>query len=420
MTVTPLAGRLTTYVAVTMVAGVLMGRPEVVSLGIAAAALYGLRLRRPVPELSATVLVGAERVYEGDEVDLLVRLDAVTDVDSATVHVALPPVLRLIKGTGVATVTVRGGESVDVVQRVRPDRWGVHTVGPVEVTAYGRGRLAVTYLALPAVTLRVLPRREEFEANDAHPHTRALSGTHAARVTGEGIEPMGVREYLPGDPLRRVNWRVTARRGALHVTEQVPERNAEVVLFLDTYVDSGPHGATSLDVAVRAAAGIAEHYLASMDRVGSVGFGGVLRWLYADAGRVQRHRIVEHLIGSAAVATYADKDVAILPSRALPPRALVVALSPLLDSRAVGALAELAHRGYGLVVVDTSPRPLLPPPATWSRDLAQRLFLVERDALVHRLGEVGVPVVPWSGPGTLDLVLGEVARLHARPRVALR
>jgi uncharacterized protein (DUF58 family) len=217
-----------------------------------------------------------------------------------------------------------------------------------------------------------------------------------------------------------VNWKVTSRRGQLHVNEQHPERNAEVVLFLDTYVDRGPQGATTLDIAVRGGAAIAEHYLAAMDRVGAVGFGGVLRWLYADAGRVQRYRIVDHLIGTATIKTYADKDVTILPTRALPPRALVVALSPLLDTRAVTALVELAHRGYGLVVVDTSPRPLLPPPRTWSRDLAQRLFLVERDALIHRLGEVGVPVVPWAGAGTLDVVLGEVARLHARPKVALR
>jgi uncharacterized protein (DUF58 family) len=217
-----------------------------------------------------------------------------------------------------------------------------------------------------------------------------------------------------------VNWRVTARRGALHVTEQRPERNAEVVLFLDTFVDRGPQGATTLDVAVRAAAGIAEHYLASMDRVGVVGFGGVLRWVTADAGRVQHHRIVEHLLGMSTVLTYAAKDVNVIPARSLPPRALVVALSPLLDSRATGALADLARRGYGLVVVDTAPRPLMPPAPTWSRDLAQRVFLLERNALVHRLAEVGAPVVPWEGPGTLDLVLHEIARLHARPRVGLR
>lgn len=414
---TPHGPRLTTYVALTMLVGVVSGRVEFVALGVAAAAVYVWKLLRADASVTATVGVSQAQVMEGDELVVTVRLVADGDVDSATVRLSLHPALGRATST---TVSLRGGETRDLPVTVRPARWGVFAAGPAHVTVHGRGRLSASVAEAPAQVVRVLPRQEDFKAATPHPHTRVLSGSHTARVSGEGIEPVGVRDYRPGDPLRRVNWRVTARRGALHVTEQVPERNAEVVLYLDTYVDRGPTGATTLDVAVRAAAGIAEHYLAQMDRVGVVGFGGVLRWLYADAGRVQRHRVLEHLIGMASVATYADKDVANLPSRALPPRALVVALSPLLDSRAVGTLAELAHRGFGLVVVDTSPRPLLPPPPSWSRDLAQRIWLVERDALVHRLGDVGVPVVPWQGAGTLDLVLGEVARLHARPRVALR
>ena len=415
---TPHGPRLTTYVALTMLVGVVSGRVELVALGVAAAAVYAWKLCRRDASVTATVGVSRAQVSEGDELVVTVRLVADGDVDSATVRLSLHPALGVPPPT--TTVSLRDGETRELPLTVRPSRWGVFAAGPAHVTVHGRGRMVAVAGEAPAQVVRVLPRREEFNAATPHPHTRALTGTHVARVTAEGIEPVGVRDYRPGDPLRRVNWRVTARRGVLHVTEQAPERNAEVVLFLDTYVDRGPTGATTLDVAVRAAAGIAEHYLAQMDRVGVVGFGGVLRWLYADAGRVQRHRILEHLMGVASVATYADKDVALLPARALPPRALVIALSPLLDSRAVGTLAELAHRGFGLVVVDTSPRPLLPPPPTWSRDLAQRLWLVERDALVHRLGEAGVPVVPWAGPGTLDVVLGEVARLHARARVALR
>ncbi|HEV2889198.1 MAG TPA: DUF58 domain-containing protein [Frankiaceae bacterium] len=417
---TPHVGRLTTFVALALLTATIAGRVEVAVLGVAAAAVLGASLRREAPSVTTEVLVSDERVYEGDELDLTIRLRATGDADSVTVRLSAHPALRVRHRDATVTVPLRDGETRDVVLKAVASRWGVLSAGPAYVVAYGRGRTHAEAVVAPAQVVRVLPRREEFDASAAHPHTRALAGSHPARVAGEGIEPTGVREYRPGDAFRRVNWRVTARRRAMHVTEQVPERNAEVVLFLDTYVDRGPEGATTLDLAVRAGAAIAEHYLASMDRVGAVSFGGVLSWLYADAGRVQQHRVVEHLIGTATVKTYADKDVAFLPARSLPPRALVIALSPLLDTRAAGAIADLAHRGYGLVVVDTSPRPLLPPPTRWARDLAQRLFLVERDALVHRLAEVGVPVVPWTGAGSLNVVLAEVTRLHARPRVAMR
>ena len=418
--VTPHAGRLLTFAAVVLLAGVAGGRVELAAFGVAAAALSVAKLLRPAPEVSARFVLSAPQVVEGEAVQATVSVTVRGDAELAAVTFARSAGLDVTKGAEVTTVYVRPGESRDVTATVRPRRWGVYAFGPVSVTWYGRGRLVGGVVTLPAETVRVLPRAEEFEPPLAHPFTRALAGTHVARVSAEGIEPNGVREYRPGDALRRVNWRVTARRGALHVTEQLPERNAEVVLFLDTFVDRGPEGATTLDAGVRAAAGIAEHYLALMDRVGVVGFGGVMRWIHAGSGRVQRHRILEHLLGMGTVLTYATKDVRAIPARSLPPRALVIALSPLLDSRATTALADLAQRGYGLVVVDTAPRPLLPPARTWSRDLAQRVFLVERELLVSRLGEVGVPVVPWEGPGTLDRVLAEVARLHARPKVGLR
>jgi uncharacterized protein (DUF58 family) len=326
--------------------------------------------------------------------------------------------LRVVRGEPRATVALRAGEPRELAVVVAPRRWGVHAVGPVSVAGVSEGRLLGGLATTAAQPLRVLPRPEPFTASGAHPFMRALSGGHVSRTAGEGVEFAGVRAYAPGDQLRRVNWKVTSRRGELYVNEQHPERNAEVVLFLDTFVDPGPPGLSSLDVAVRAGVGVAEHYLSRMDRVGVVGFGGVLRWVTSGSGTMQRYRVIEHLLGTELVSTYAWKDLTVLPRHILPPRALLVALSPLLDERAVGALADLAHRGFGVVVVDTSPEELLPPPASHLNHLAQQLWLMEREAMLRRLGDIGVPVVRWSGPGSLDLVLGEVSRLHARPRQA--
>ena len=58
-----------------------------------------------------------------------------------------------------------------------------------------------------------------------------------------------------------------------------------------------------------------------------------------------------------------------IPRRTLPPNALVIALSPLLDPRSVGALLDLRARGFDLAVIDISPRPVHPRPdgAAWTR-----------------------------------------------------
>ncbi|MGI8680558.1 MAG: DUF58 domain-containing protein [Mycobacteriales bacterium] len=417
---TPQLLRLATLGSVVMVAGLVLGRIEIVAIGSSLLAALGPGLLRRAPSLSARLVLADERVLEGEVTQLTVLLTADGRVDQANVEVTLAPGLAVVDGAARVTVDLRAGGTRSVTIGVRPVRWGVHRVGPGHVTAYARGRLVARAVPLAPMPLRVLPRAERFAAASAHPFTRVVTGSHVSRAAGEGIEFAGIREFRPGDPLRRVNWRVSSRTNALHVTEHRPERNAEVVLFLDTFVDAGPPGESSLDVSVRAALGIAAHYLAQMDRVGVTGFGGVIRWLTAATGSVQFHRVVEHLLGTELVMSYSWKDIELLPAHTLPPRALVFALSPLLDTRATGALADLARRGFGVVVVDTSPEPLLPPPSGEVAALAQRIFSMEREMTIGRLSDIGVPVVRWTGAGSLDAVLLEVSRLHSRPRLALR
>ena len=133
-----------------------------------------------------------------------------------------------------------------------------------------------------------------------------------------------------------------------YVNVQHPERSADVVLFLDTFAEAEHAEEGTLDAAVQAAAALASAYLARRDRVALVSFGGTLNWLTASAGTRQLYRIVDALIASDVRLSFAWKDVTHLPPRLLPARALVLALSPLLDARGIAALLDLRARGYDL------------------------------------------------------------------------
>ena len=67
-----------------------------------------------------------------------------------------------------------------------------------------------------------------------------------------------------------MNWRASLRLGQLYVTQRHRERNADVVLMLDTLAEVGAPPQTTLDLGVRAAASLATAYLARKDRVGLV------------------------------------------------------------------------------------------------------------------------------------------------------
>jgi hypothetical protein len=97
--------------------------------------------------------------------------------------------------------------------------------------------------------------------------------------------------------------------------------------------------------------------------------------------------------------------------------ALVVVLTPLIDPRAADMLAQLAQSGRYVVAVDTLPATAAPQVRSQWTPLATRLWRVERENVLGRLREHGVPVVAWAGAGSLDLVLRDVARLASAPRV---
>ena len=189
-----------------------------------------------------------------------------------------------------------------------------------------------------------------------------------------------MRPFRPGDRVRSLNWRASARRGEPWVTEHLLERNADVVLFLDTFAELGVAPTTTLDLTIRAATALGRGYLGERDRVGLVVFGGYLRWLLPRMGTRQAHRLAAALIDAEVAHSDAWKDVDVLPRRTLPSGCLVVALTPLLDRRTVGALADLRARGFDVAVIDTLPAALGHRPAART-DPAERMLDLRRAAI---------------------------------------
>jgi uncharacterized protein (DUF58 family) len=250
--------------------------------------------------------------------------------------------------------------------------------------------------------LRVYPRPEALRRLLRPADTQAFAGNEVSRRKGDGIEFADIRPFTSGDRVRRINWRASARRGELHVNEMHPERNADVVVFLDTFSDLADAAGSSLEMMVRGAAAVVDGYLRRRDRVGLVGFGGTLRWLRPAMGERQLYRLVDALIDTQVVLSYAWKGLEVIPRRTLPPKSLVVAFTPLLDERSLVALLDLRGRGYDLSVIELSPLGFVHPGRRDTERLAHRLWAMEREAMRGRFLAMGVPVVTWERDHPLD------------------
>jgi uncharacterized protein (DUF58 family) len=416
--------RVTAY-AVLAAAGLLGAlaarRPELAILAapFAVTLALGLRLDHD-PQVGVWLSLDRDRALERDELSLEVELNSVAPVERLELLLVVPDGLELVDGDNPTAVRLGRDDERTLALTLRCVRWGNYDLGEIRLRARDRFGLLVWEQTVDRKrALRVYPHPETLRRLVPPMATQPFTGNEVARQKGDGLEFADLRPFAPGDRVRSINWRASARLGGsgeLVVNDRHPERNTDVILFLDSFAEARDAERSTLDLAVRAAATLASRYLERRDRVGIVSFGGILRWLVPGMGAAQRYRIVDSLLETEIVFNYAWKDVSVIPSRTLPPQALVLAVTPLLDERSVAALLDLRARGYDLAVVEVSPEPFVQAGDSEADRLAHRLWLLHRRELRSRYERLGVAVATWDGEVPLDAALEGVRafRRHAR------
>ena len=400
------ARRLSLVALAGLALAVVTRRPEFVAVAAPALVLLSTWRSTKPDQVQVGVHLSAARVFEGEQVAVEVTL---TGYGDSRLELVLWPSdgIEVVRGHD-RSVTNPATLSLAV------SRWGRYWPGFVEVVVWDRCRLfeAHTFVPLPELDCYPLPAQ----------HRRAVvlgplasrAGDHPARLPGEGAEFAGVREYVPGDRQRSINWAATTRRGRLQVNTFAAERSEDLVLIVDATSDVGEAGSTTVDHALRGALGVARTYLDARDRVGMVFFGERMRWLAPGMGDRQFFRLID-AVSAGRAGWSSGNDITRLPRVVLPPGAAVIAFSPLLDPKFIETLRDLRQRGFPVTVVD-----VLDVAATSTRDkldrLAERIWRLERRALMFSIGELGITVVRWSGQGELVLPAQRRARQAAGAR----
>lgn len=133
-------------------------------------------------------------------------------------------------------IDVPAGERRAAHTTLTPTRRGDRHAAAVAVRAFGPLGLAARQGSHSVPwTLRALPpftSRRHLPSKLAR--LRELDGQQAAQIRGQGTEFDSLREYVPGDDVRSIDWRASARRDSMVVRTWRPERDRRIIIALDT------------------------------------------------------------------------------------------------------------------------------------------------------------------------------------------
>jgi uncharacterized protein (DUF58 family) len=347
-----------------------------------------------------------------------------------------PPELDLIaqgekEGLGVVGVRIRagdGGEAVHLAVRQGGTRRAhaltvpggvvsslsrmLHS-GPVELVSVetravaGDGALLGPPTAPARLRHAVAPVERPLPELPEPLHLRGLHGAHESRRPGQGGDFHDIHPFQPGDELRRIDWKATARLARrpheLHVRRSDALSEAAVTIVMDVSDDLGEavstwgsgdperSGQTSLDRAREAARAVATAAIATGDRVAFHELGGA-RVVRGGAGSRHLSRLI------ATIAATGPREAA-RSGRRTPPIAQgseIVVLSTFLGAAAAEHARSWRAAGHRVIAIDT-----LPAPDTAGLDadqlLAARLILAGRREALADLAGSGVDLVAWTG-----------------------
>jgi uncharacterized protein (DUF58 family) len=381
-----------------VVVGALAGRPDVAVLGAAplVAGVLDWR-RRPSVEPTVRLVASATAALPGT-----LRADVVVEAPST----ALVGVRRTAQDVTEAWVVVDGSRTLPLV--VHTVRTGPQQLASVDVQGVGPGAASVSEPTAPASrSALVLPAARPLDALPLPPRLRGLTGAHESRRPGEGGGLRDVHPFSPGDRLRRIDWRVTARRAPdlheLYVRREHALAEAVVVLVVDSRDDVGPdpmtwrgsippraQDPTSLDLARQAAASVAQGFLGLGDRVGLDDLGALRRPLPPGGGRRQLDRIRHAL----ALTRPEGDPLRRVRAPQVPSGALVVLFSTFLDDEAALVASVWRRAGHRVIAVDVLPT--LRERLMGDREkLAMRLIRMAREDRLAELADLDIELVTW-------------------------
>ncbi len=361
---------------------------------------------KPTLDVEISRKLPHDRVLEGEIIDVELRLKANERIPSLRIRDMIPEGLEVVEGSNSRVISLSKGEERVLRYRVLVKR-GVHPFESILLSyedpfgLFYVDRVENIYQELVGV-----PRIQDVPTPYSTRGTKITVGPLPSPRVGEGVEFHAIREYQPGDPLKIINWKATARTGRIMANEYESERKVDVVFI----VDASYTGFIVFDDLVRAAASLMLNALNDGTSFGLLLAEEVPLWVRVDYGKRHFFKCIDFLsTAKPDVNNMIAYQVEHLIRSRFPPRAQLLYFSPLLTEESRNALKTMSEFGYNVVVVSPNPYSAIDPKSREEK-LALKLLSLERRVMLQKMASYGL-IVDWDVKKPLKAAIAEVVNI---------
>ena len=328
------------------------------------------------------------------------------------IYDSLPPQARIIKGSNYTLLYMKPWQEVSFEYSLKLPLRGHYHLGPVKMRVKDAFDLFYSERLEESIhSFSVFPQVEVLEDQVITSRSpKLLSGAMPLNVIGTGTEFYSLREFVPGDSLRSVNWKALAKKGKMMVNETVREDVMDVILLVDAREVSAVGGGrdTPLEMSCRAAATYAKQLLDERNNVALMVYGDSIDRVDLDRGEHHLFKILTALSSAKPQGNLKLELVMkdLLPH--IPSGSPIILFSSLDDDHTIAeAFTSTISRGFTITTISPS-----------SLDFEERMkripveplliAKIERDNMISELRSFGLQVGDWKYGDNVNTALQEI------------
>ncbi|UCH89091.1 MAG: DUF58 domain-containing protein [Thermoplasmata archaeon] len=356
------------------------------------------------------------KYFENDMIPVVLRIsNHGRSLGLVEIYDKLPGVMQITRGENKITLNLRPGEVVDIEYTIRCPLRGFYLLGPVIMRRSDFFSIFNDTLQLQEQSpITIYPKVPDIKEVAIDSRYRKIHpGSVVMKHIGTGTEFHSIRDYVPSDPFKKINWKVSARYRKLMVNQHEVEDVFDAMIFVDAreLTRSGSLLRNPLEYSVKAAVALSRTMMKRTNRVGLVTYNNRVRIIGPGIGENQLAMITGMLTGTYSMGNVSIRSAIDIATPYMTPRSPIILISPLdEDTGLKDTIRDLCSKKFNIVIIS-------PSAIDFEFEITQamhgqspkyQMVKMERENLLTELRGYGANVIDWMPNKPIEEVLAEV------------